>query len=228
MEKQELSSHRSKANAKPLNPTLLSIKNKLKFGRRWSSNPQKQLCFTWLSRVLAESAKYDTTLDVACGNLNNYPFVRSPNYIGVDMNKASLDYGRRAYPKARTEPLYIEELEASGLKGDLVLCTQTIGVNNYFDADKTVPNIRSLVKATNEGGTLAFDIGDMSIAKRGEITALLNAAFTTVEERGFGAHDKSSNMLFSIPLGLMMQWFPATRTNGQETRVFYVCRDRKS
>lgn len=219
----EYKSHRSEKNARPLAPVLLKIKNTLKFGRRWSSNPQKQLCFTWLASVLRRSKEFNTTLDVACGNLNNYPFVRSANYIGVDMNQASLDYGERVYPKAQTARYLIEELGGSGLTGDLVLCTQTIGVNSYFKSENTMPNVMTLVACTNPNGTLTFDTGVESFAYVEEIEILLREQFDQVDVKAFGSYDKSSNMLASIFVAALMQLLPSMRTRENATRRFYVC-----
>jgi len=228
MEKKAYSSHRSAKNANPLSPGMQKLKNTLKFGRRWSSCPQKQLCFTWLSKILSKSDKFETTLDVACGNLNNYPFIKSPNYIGVDMNKASLDYGERVYPDARTELLHIEELDDAGLKGDLVLCTQTIGVNSYFNSDNTMPNIKTLVAAVNPKGTLVFDIGSQSIEYADEIERLLFDKFDDVEAKSFGSYDISTNMIFSIVIAAFMQFIPNMRISQNADRCFYVCENKSA
>ena len=148
--------------------------------------------------------------------------MKSANYIGTDMNKASLEFGRKVYPEARTELLFIEELEDSGLTGDLVLCTQTIGVNSHFDSDNTMGNVLTLVRSTNKGGTIAFDTGPMSVQFDEEIRQLLGERFSKFSVQKFGAHDRGTNFFISVLIASLMQMFPnlASRDNGN--RRFYV------
>lgn len=226
VEKGSFATHQSKKHARVLNPKLIRLKKFFKFGRRWSTNPQKHLCFTWLAKVLSQSSRFDTTLDVACGNLNNYQFVKSSNYIGVDMNLASLEFGNRVFPEAKTEHLKIEELENAKLKGDLVICTQTIGVNQLFQSENTTMNVITLMQCTNSGGTLVFDTGLYSLPYIDEATTVLNGGFKTVNVREFGSFDWSTMMPVSVILAVLMQLIPALRTVNNSNRRFFVCEDR--
>lgn len=194
--------------------------------RRWSPKPQKQLLFTWVHRVFRESSYYKVALDIACGEMGFYSYIKSKEYIGVDMDEARLNNGASLYPKAKYYLSCIENIDSSETNGDFVFCIQTIGVNKYFDAQQTLPSVNKLIDCTNKGGLLMFNIGGLSIPHTGVIMQALQDKFEHVEIRKYGSFNKSSIVLFSAIFAFLMDVIPTLRTITKADRAFFLCKNR--
>ena len=143
------------------------------------------------------------------------------------MNKSSIDFARDVYPDAEVLLMFMEEIDPKVVRGDLVMCIQTIGVNSHFEVANTLPNITLLSDCTRDGGTLMFDIGPVVLDQEAEITELLENRFEKVSVREYGSFDTGINVLVSGPLAFLMDLIPPLRTITKNDRRFYVCEGRR-
>jgi len=100
---------------------------------------------------MKKSKNFKTGIDFACGEMGNYKYFKTTNYLGVDIDFERLRMGAEKYPMAQYIQSSIEET-SKDVSGDFVVCVQTIRINKYFNKNNTFHCIQKLISATQEGG----------------------------------------------------------------------------
>ncbi len=166
-------------------------------------------------------------MDVGCGKMWNYPLFQTQRYIGVDIDKTSLDLGRKTYPRAEAVRVPMEQ--ATHVKGDYLLCVQVFN-NVHFDVKRTIDAVGALCAMVNPKGTLIFNIGKDSKKYEEDIDALLSSKFGTVEKIRYGSvySTRQRPMIVSLIFALAMLKFTSLRGIGGYQKVYYFCTNRRS
>jgi hypothetical protein len=153
-------------------------------------------------------------------------YLKTPKYIGVDLDGERIDRGMKKHPDAVGIVSSIEDFDHK-VKGDVVLCIETIGINDWFEVDNTMLVIRKAVCAVEPDGTLIFNVGGGAVTGyESAIDNLLRDSFCSVDKREYGAFHGRTSSLLSYSIAKLMLWFPALRS-GAAKKIYYLCRDRR-
>ncbi len=193
-----------------------------------SRRPHKQLLFSWLKDELKSSSNYGIGLDVACGYMQFRPLFLTSSYIGVDLDPERVKKASNRYPEATAVHSSIEDMNPE-IRGDFVICIQTIGTNALFNTENTTLCIQKLLDATNEGGALLFNIGPFSSQYIPEIERAVRDSFASVNINIYGAFSKRVPPYLTKMLSYAMKKFEFLRKpqNKSEIRYFFICSGKK-
>ena len=107
---------------------------------RRSKRPQKQLLFYWLAEEFKRSNGRKRAVDFACGYMLFRPAIRAEDYVGIDLDGERIQEGMRKFPEI--QGIVSTILDApEDIRGDYVVCIETIGVNTRFDPAQTVQTV---------------------------------------------------------------------------------------
>lgn len=121
----------------------------------------------------------------------------------------------------------VEDID-SNLKGDFVVCLQTIGFNIDFELDNSIIAIKKCVEATRADGLLVINIGFRAGEYFSQIGAVLRQNFKEVETRTYGALRKRRNPRVSYLLASAMYRAPWLATLTKDLNKFFICRGKNS
>ena len=192
---------------------------------RLSRNPHKQLLWLWIGKLMKESSGYQRGVDLACGELKTFKSFKTKDYIGVDADESRVSYAKEKYGVPVIVSL-LEELPDT-VKGDFVLCLQTIGFNKYFDIRHAVDVVRRCVGATLPKGLLAFNAANLDQAQMNEIERLLNAGFERVEKRSYAITDSSVPKALSLITATIWRMVPGLALRKDSPAWLFICRNRR-
>jgi hypothetical protein len=210
------------------------------FPRR-SFNPSKNLIWIWLSKDLKSMKPCSFGIDAACGNMQQFPIMKVENYIGFDIDEKSVSQGLENFPNASGFVCSLEKvLEQRNdlyLKGDLVICIQTLGINSNFDSENLLTAVGNLIKLTAHSGTLIMNIrwskNEFKYQKF-EIEKILKSNFSDIRSKSYGSFDSLSvptnsklNLLFiTYPITIILYVFPFVRKFNifRNNSTYFVCK----
>lgn len=167
-------------------------------------------------------------LDLACSNMGNRELFLTKEYIGLDIDKKSLNEGKKKYPEAKTIVSSIEDIK--NIKADIVLCVQTININTLFETKNTLIAINSMLKTVKKGGSLIFNIGDYNdgLIYEKEVDKLLKEQFKVIKKVKYGTfYYYETNYLLSLVLGYLLWYIPSLRTKKGHKMTYYRCLHKK-
>lgn len=198
---------------------------------RGSRNPSKQLFWFWFSEDMRKSRGFPLGLDLACGPMSNRGRFHTSSYTGVDLDEAKITDALRRFPECRAFVSTIEGVPED-VKGDFVVCVQTIGINSLYDGGETVRTLRTVLRSTKDGGALLFNIGPASVWAESYIDDLLRTTFGHVRKRVYGRWNQllpkgSVWALISRMMAFAMYVFPPLR-RGRHRFVYYFCSEKGS
>jgi hypothetical protein len=167
-----------------------------------------------------EGRAFDTCLDVACGEMEAASWVPCRTYIGLDLDGERLKKGLASGPGREAIHSRIEDMEPT-LRADLVLCFETIGVNQHAPTDHSVAYVEQLVRATAPRGMLIFNLGAKAAHFAGEVHKAVVAGFEKTHVHHYGRF-KSARWRPVTPLlvAMMMRWPKMAAGRGRGGRLF--------
>jgi hypothetical protein len=192
-----------------------------------SKRPSKQLLWFWMHDLFQESDRHETGLDIACGKMGKRRHFRTSRYIGADLDADRIAKGLSAHQDVEGRVSAIEDLPAS-IRGDFVVCLQTIGINHHFQPANTLLCVAKLIATVNTGGTLVFNIGFRSAEYQRDTLEQLQANFMRVEQRPYGAMSGLLPRPAAYVLACAMYYVPALARSKRTPHILFVCRDRRA
>jgi len=173
---------------------------------------------------MQESAGYERGLDIACGDMETRPSFQTKSYLGTDADAARL-----AAAKERTGEdgivCRIQDMPRE-IKGDFVLCLQTIGFNKDFHVQDSLFCVEKCAAATSPRGMLLINIGHEAREHFKEIEGLLKTKFNKVDSRHYGRGRNLRQESASYLAACCMWLFPLlARSNSAPCRLL-ICRHR--
>ncbi len=157
-----------------------------------SFRPAKLLLRLWMKDIYRLSSGYEIGLDVACNDMRGASHFRTDRYVGVDLNPDVISSGLLKHPEAEGFVWDIGRLRESGIRGDFVVCLQTLGMNKRFIESGTSIEqaIENLVFSCRQNGGLCFNVGPCGGLLFDWIQRYLESWFDTVSVCFYGAHNK--------------------------------------
>jgi len=156
---------------------------------RLTTKATKQYLFLLLQRDGRLSRQYDVGLDLGCNRMQNRPVFATRRYVGVDLDQAALEAGKRKYPEAETIHCSIDDHDKYPA-GDFVVCVQVF--SKHYSFDKAVPALIGVCDKVKKGGTLLINFGKKNMGELDAIRAVLRERFKTVDEVAYGISQKNS------------------------------------
>lgn len=158
--------------------------------------------------------------------MDNRHLFRATRYIGIDGSKESLEEGLKKYPEAEMLHMLIEEVPET-VKGDFVICVETIGINYFFNNDNTLECLSKITKSVNRDGALLFNIGFGALQQSKEIEVFLEKSFTSVAKIKYGTFGgRLSSSLVCSFLARLLFWVKPLREMNH-THTYYACAGRR-
>lgn len=192
---------------------------------RTSKRPAKQLLWLIINNDLQQSERFNTGVDVACGDMFFYPYFKTKSYIAIDADEERL---KKAKEKIDADIVtihsFIEEMDTEKIHGDFVTCIQTLGINNDFEVKNTLLAINQLIKITNKEGVLIFNMGEGSMAYEKEVDELLQNNFNKVKKTKYGNFKSEKPYILSLFLAILMYLVSFVRGTGFN---YYYCESKK-
>lgn len=192
---------------------------------RGSLRPAKQLVWRWLEKDMQESSSYCAGLDIACGAMINRPLFKTQTYTGIDLDENRIKEGLTKYPDVRGEACDILNMPED-VRGDFVLCVQTIGINAKCDHTMDAAMVEAIVDHVNTGGSLIVNLGPACRNKEFLID-ILRRRFKTVIVRPYGRlNGQMPYILISKILCLAMDLLPLAILRGADF-VYLVGKEKR-
>ena len=218
---------------------MLNIINKilkLMMGQiRIGVTASKTLLFLWLKKDL-RSIKGNLGIDLAGGSMMNKKFFMTKKYICVDLDKQKLKRGSNNFPDALTVNDKIEDFikTYNREKPDLLICVQTMGINDKFDHSHTLIVIKMIYNLLKPGGSMVFNVGsfgvNLSLIEK-DLNEFFNRKFKSIKINSYGFMDKTiekPNSYLQFFLASFMNIFPPLRTCfGFNKSNIYCCFKKK-
>jgi nitrogen regulatory protein PII-like uncharacterized protein len=113
-------------------------------------NPSKTAFYKKLY-IEINKKKYNSVLDIGCGEMDLIKNIKCQNYLGIDKynpKKIINNFKKCSIENFRTKK-----------KFDLVCCIQVIGINSKFNNIKIFSNIKKIISLVRNNGHLAINFG---------------------------------------------------------------------
>lgn len=206
---------------------------------RVTRRPSKTFMYGMVNRELARH-RSGLGIDAAAGHLGNYPYFRTDDYLAFDLDEVGLADGQQRYPEASVEVLGLEdvsELLSTGVRGSVVVCTETLRINRAFEPEVLEVALENLALLTDDGGTLILNVGDVGAEiheSEAIVERVLSRRFASFSSARYGAFyaERHSRGWPTVSLGLatLMRFLKPLRTFFGRSHRFtiYVFRSRHS
>lgn len=193
--------------------------------KRESRRPSKQVLWYWVADAMRDSKGFHRGLDIACGYMKNKPLFQTEEYFGIDASEERIRTGFQT-TGGKGLVCKIEDMPAS-IRGDFVVCLETIGVNEFFDERNAAFAFEKCVQATNSGGSLLVNVGSRA---RGQFDAIRNIAresFADVTIRDYGRGFEKQNWLIAYAAAQLFYYAPYLARSSKTPFMLVYCRGRK-
>lgn len=194
---------------------------------RNSLRPSKHFLWHLFSRDIEHSQGFEIGLDLACGKMGNRHLFKTNEYIGVDIDESRLNEGVSKYPEAQAISSSLENLPVQ-VKGDFVVCLQTIGFNTLFDDAQTLRCVENITRSVRAGGTLIFNVGYGALQEfEKTIDTIVNCSFEAHHKTIYGRFSNPcSSFYVSSLLASCMRMCPPLRYSRAHRCSYYLCSAR--
>lgn len=187
-------------------------------GHRSTDMPGKQLIYMRLHRDAPLSEGKPVGVDFGCNIMNNYPFVRTAEYYGVELDAEALKKGLARYPTAHAVHSKIELAEVPA--ADFAICIHVFDAHNFDDSDP-VQTLEAILSKMKPGGTLIITLRNNSSAPK--LLAMLRSAFQQVDEFPHGLANTPKTLLAPM----IAAWhFHTSSTPRQVKEIYCRCQGR--
>jgi hypothetical protein len=177
-----------------------------------------------VKKYFQKSKNYNIGLDVACGTMSMNPYFKTGKYIGIDIDKSRIEQGLKKYNEAEG---FVERIEDLNINGDFVVCLQTIGFNKNFNIDNTFLSINKLINATNEKGSLLFNVKSQSAGLTPQIHKKLRKNYEHVEEISYGGLNTKLPRLLSYVVAFFLYLRSKSPYNKLGECTLYYCENKR-
>tara|TARA_B100000886_G_scaffold77753_1_gene50422 strand:+ start:1217 stop:1873 length:657 start_codon:yes stop_codon:yes gene_type:complete len=201
---------------------------------RIGASAGKTLLWLWLRKDLIKINGY-LGVDLAGGDMDNKRFFSTKKYLCVDIDGERLRSAKAKHPDADIINQQIEDflINADSEKGDVCLCTQTMGTNKLFNHDKTIQVIKLMYDYLNQGGSMVFNIAcpkNFDYIKN-EANKILEKRFETIDIKYYGAFHISRNWVpgfFRLFIAYVMDFAPPIRTlfTLRKYYIYFCCKNK--
>tara|TARA_B100000989_G_C19457964_1_gene434921 strand:- start:340 stop:993 length:654 start_codon:yes stop_codon:yes gene_type:complete len=185
---------------------------------RIGASAGKTLLWLWLRRDLTK-INGDLGVDLAGGDMDNKRFFSTKKYLCVDIDGKRLQNAKTKHVDAIVIRSKIEDflVNVDSKKGDVCLCTQTMGTNNLFDHDNTLQVIKLMYDYLRKGGSMVFNVACPKNFDhiKNDVTKLLEKKFETIDMKYYGAFHSSKIRIpgfFRFVIAYLMNFIPPLRT----------------
>ena len=195
----------------------------------------KTLLFLWLKNDL-KLIDGELGIDLAGGSMMNKKFFMTKKYVCVDLDKQKLDQGVSNFPDALAVNDKIEDFikTYNQEKPNLLVCIQTMGINNKFNHGHTLIIIKMIYNLLKPGGSMIFNIGNvgvnLSLIEK-ELDKLFKRKFKYIKIHSYGFMNKTikkPNPYLQFFLANLMNIIPPLRTCfGLNKTNIYCCFKKK-
>jgi hypothetical protein len=192
---------------------------------RQSRRASKQLLWMWVEELMRESQGFKSGLDIACGYMKNKPMFKTENYFGLDADEERIETGQ-ATTGGRGIVCKIEDIPPD-IKGDFVVCLETIGINTRFDEGNAVIAYEKCVHATNRGGSLLVNVGPRARDYFGAIEKIASDSFVEVEIREYGRASEKRHRTIANLLSKLYLLFPFLAKSKTTPHLLIYCKNRR-
>jgi SAM-dependent methyltransferase len=186
--------------------------------------PYKAYLYRQAQRAV-DGRTFDVCVDVACGEMQAANWVNCRRYIGVDLDGERLKRGVAAGPGREAIHARIEDM-APDIRGNLVLCFETIGVNKHAPVDRSLAYVERLVGATLPDGTLIFNLGSKGAGWSAPVREALDRAFGRVSVVRYGRFISARWRPITGLLVAMMERWPGLATSPKRAGHLYIAEGR--
>lgn len=195
----------------------------------------KTLMYLWLKKDL-RSIEGKLGIDLAGGSMMNKKFFMTKKYICVDLDKKKLKKGSNKFSDAIAINDKIENYmrEYNQEKPDLLVCVQTMGINDKFNHDHTLIVIKMIYDLLKPGGSMIFNVGSYMVNLSPievELNKFFNKKFKSINIHPYGFMNKTiqkPNPYLEFFLAFLMNIFPPLRTCfGLKKKYIYCCFQKK-
>jgi len=191
--------------------------------KRRTGNPQKQLLFMWMQRDLDRVGHVPAAVDIGCAGMINRALFHTDQYIGVDLDGPAIERGCAEHPGARGIVAPIEDMP-DDVAGDVVVCSQMLGINVSFDQQNLLGAVRILIDAVKPGGALLFNISGPLAGQHGQqVHDMLAAAFAVVERSDYGRLDIRTGRVRALLHAWHMHLRPSARLGAGPPTAYFAC-----
>jgi len=151
---------------------------------------------------LINKRKYNSVLDVGCGEMDLIKNIKCHNYLGIDKYNPKIIINN--FKKCTIENFRTKK------KFDLICCIQVMGINSKFNNKKIFNNIKKIISLVSNNGHLAINFGPVvSNEKINQIMKLFK--FNNLEIKihlTYGLfYFKTNKVLFHF-INLLLKIFP--------------------
>ena len=146
---------------------------------RIARRPSKFALWRFLEPDLG-AAEGAVGLDAACAAFKMYPYFRTRTYIGVDVDLAAIEQGRREHPAGIGLHADLASLELPARSVDVCVSTNTF---HWIPVDERLNALERLVGVVKSDGWLIVEVPAPFAP---QAIALLRSEFTDVDVRYFG------------------------------------------
>ena len=214
-----------------INKILKSMMGPIRIGVTAS----KTLVFLWLKKDL-RSMEGKLGIDLAGGSMMNKKFFMTKKYICVDLDEKKLTRGSNNFPEALAINDKIENYMKTynQEKPDLLVCIQTMGINDRFDHNHTLIVIKLIYDLLKPGGSMVFNVGSYKVNLspiENELNNFFKKKFQSTKIRSYGFINKTierPNAYLHFFLANIMHIIPPLRTCfGLNKTNIYCCFKKK-
>lgn len=148
----------------------------------WFPSPSKIFLIRQI-KAIYDCGRHQTVIDCASANFKHRYLFKNSNYLGIDIDEATILKGKKLWPESsRSSGLHkdLREIRGINLKADLVVSTNTL---DHLDrqADDFYLGIENLTEMTDFNGDLIFNVGNFPT----EMHPFLENLFERVTYQGY-------------------------------------------
>ena len=166
------------------------------------SNSSKAAFYRKLYNLI-NKRKYNSVLDVGCGEMDLIKNIKCHNYLGIDKYNPKIIINN--FKKCTIENFRTKK------KFDLICCIQVMGINSKFNIKKILVNIKKIISLVNDNGYIAINFGPIvNVKKINQIIKLFKNNDLEIETHfSYGLFYFKTNAILFFFINLLLKIFPS-------------------
>jgi 2-polyprenyl-3-methyl-5-hydroxy-6-metoxy-1,4-benzoquinol methylase len=167
-------------------------------------NPSKQFFYDSIYKEISK-LHFERVIDFACGRMAFLDHIKPKYYLGIDIDLERLKLGKLNNPQANYLNISINDFDSQKKKYDLVICFETIAINNLFKIEDTEKTLTIMSNSTSKDGHLILNFSCLSKNYEKKILdLLLKNNFILIKKKYYGTFNLRVNyFIFIIMLKLL-------------------------
>ena len=165
------------------------------------SNSSKAAFYKKLYNLINKK-RYNSVLDVGCGEMDLIKNIECNNYLGIDQYNPKKIINK--FKKCSLENFRTKK------KFDLICCIQVMGVNSKFNNKKILDNVKKIISLINDNGYLAINFGPIvNVAKINQIIKIFKINDLEIKTHfSYGLFYFKTNVILYYFINLLLKIFP--------------------